>query len=52
MYVISFSKTYLKSVYVPVDEEYLTFPEDAYYLSKICNEQTTATFNRRSEFKL
>ena len=46
-YGIVFSKHNLEPKYVPIDEEHPQLPEDCYGLSKIVNEKTADTINRR-----
>ncbi|WP_077624522.1 NAD-dependent epimerase/dehydratase family protein [Sediminibacillus massiliensis] len=47
-YGICFAKSPLEPQYVPIDEEHPQLPEDSYGLSKIVNEKTAESFNRRT----
>lgn len=47
-YGIVFAVNRLSPQYVPVDEEHPQLPQDSYGLSKIVNESTADTFNRKS----
>lgn len=51
-YGIVFSKNGLTPKYVPLDEEHPQLPEDSYGLSKIVNEQTADTINRRTGMQI
>ncbi|GAB3668262.1 NAD(P)-dependent oxidoreductase [Nocardioides korecus] len=47
-YGICFAQGERKPVYVPVDEEHPTVPEDAYAMSKVAGEVTARSFQRRT----
>ena len=47
-YGICFAKGERKPEYLPVDEEHPTVPEDAYAISKVANEVTGRSFQRRT----
>ncbi|NNL17609.1 MAG: NAD(P)-dependent oxidoreductase [Boseongicola sp.] len=47
-YGICFSDGQRKPDYLPVDEEHATLPEDSYAMSKVANEVTAKSFQRRS----
>ena len=47
-YGICFADGELKPNYVPIDEEHPTIPEDSYAMSKVVNEATAKSFQRRS----
>ncbi|WP_417720925.1 NAD-dependent epimerase/dehydratase family protein [Salipiger sp.] len=47
-YGICFADGERKPQYLPVDEEHPTVPEDAYAMSKVCNEATGRSFQARS----
>ena len=38
----------MKPDYIPVDEDHPTVPQDSYAMSKVCNEVTARSFQRRS----
>jgi len=47
-YGICFADGVRKPEYIPVDEEHPTVPEDSYAMSKVVNEATARSFQRRS----
>ena len=47
-YGICFADGELKPNYLPIDEEHPTIPEDSYGMSKVVNEATAKSFQRRS----
>ncbi len=47
-YGICFAQGERKPLYVPVDEEHPTVPEDSYAMSKVANEVTARSFQARS----
>ena len=47
-YGICFAEGELKPNYLPIDEEHPTIPEDSYAMSKVVNEATAKSFQRRS----
>lgn len=47
-YGVCFSDHDRKPEYLPVDEEHPTIPEDSYAMSKVVNEVTARSFQRRS----
>lgn len=47
-YGVCFAQGERKPVYVPVDEEHPTVPEDSYATSKVANEVTARSFQARS----
>ena len=47
-YGICFAQGERKPLYVPVDEEHPTVPEDAYAMSKVAGEVTARSFQRRT----
>ena len=47
-YGVCFAQGERKPLYVPVDEEHPTVPEDAYATSKVANEVTARSFQRRT----
>lgn len=47
-YGICFADGKLKPNYLPIDEEHPTIPEDSYAMSKVVNEATAKSFQRRS----
>ena len=47
-YGICFADGELKPNYLPIDEEHPTIPEDSYAMSKVVNEATAKSFQRRS----
>ncbi|HEX7064974.1 MAG TPA: NAD(P)-dependent oxidoreductase [Bacillales bacterium] len=51
-YGIVFAVNRLSPKYVPVDEEHPQLPQDSYGLSKIVNESTADTFNRKTGMQI
>ncbi len=51
-YGVCFADGERKPEYVPIDEEHPTVPEDSYALSKVVNEATAKSFQRRSGFDI
>jgi nucleoside-diphosphate-sugar epimerase len=51
-YGICFADGIRKPDYIPVDEEHPVIPEDSYAMSKIVNEATARSFQRRSGFDI
>ena len=51
-YGICFADGERKPEYLPVDEAHPTIPEDSYAMSKVVNEATARSFQRRSGFDL
>lgn len=51
-YGVCFADGERKPEYLPVDEEHPTVPEDSYAMSKVCNEATGRSFQRRSGFDI
>jgi nucleoside-diphosphate-sugar epimerase len=51
-YGIVTSRQGLSPVYVPIDEDHPTLPEDAYGLSKICCEATADAIHRRTGMQI
>ncbi len=51
-YGICFADGERKPEYLPVDEEHPTLPEDSYAMSKVVNEATARSFQRRSGFDI
>ena len=51
-YGICFADGVRKPVYLPVDEEHPTVPEDTYAMSKVVNEATARSFQVRSGFDI
>ncbi len=51
-YGICFADGETKPDYLPVDEEHPTIPEDSYAMSKVANEITARSFQRRSGFDI
>ena len=47
-YGVCFADGERKPVYLPLDEDHPTFPEDSYGMSKVVNEVTAQGFQRRS----
>ncbi|MDP5275152.1 NAD-dependent epimerase/dehydratase family protein [Chengkuizengella axinellae] len=47
-YGMVFASEFFDPKYLPVDEEHPQLPEDSYGLSKVINEVTAQTFNRRT----
>ena len=47
-YGICFANGEVKPEYLPIDEEHPTIPEDSYAMSKVVNEATAKSFQRRS----
>lgn len=47
-YGICFSDGHRKPDYLPLDEDHPTLPEDSYAMSKVANEVTAKSFQRRS----
>lgn len=47
-YGICFASEFFEPKYLPIDEQHPQLPEDSYGLSKIVNELTAETFNRRT----
>lgn len=46
-YGVCFANGERKPDYLPIDEEHPTVPEDSYACSKVCNEATARSFQRR-----
>lgn len=46
-YGVCFADGERKPEYLPIDEEHPTIPEDSYATSKVCNEVTACSFQRR-----
>jgi nucleoside-diphosphate-sugar epimerase len=51
-YGVCFADGERKPEYLPVDEEHPTIPEDSYAISKVVNEATARSFQRRSGFDI
>jgi nucleoside-diphosphate-sugar epimerase len=51
-YGICFADGERKPLYLPVDEAHPTVPEDSYAMSKVVNEVTARSFQRRSGFDI
>lgn len=51
-YGICFADGERKPEYLPMDEEHPTVPEDSYAMSKVVNEATARSFQRRSGFDI
>lgn len=51
-YGICFADGERKPEYVPIDEAHPTVPEDSYAMSKVVNEATAQSFQRRSGFDI
>ena len=47
-YGVCFADGERKPDYLPIDEEHPVIPEDSYAMSKVCNEVTARSFQRRS----
>jgi nucleoside-diphosphate-sugar epimerase len=47
-YGMCFADGERKPEYLPIDEEHPVIPEDSYAMSKVCNEVTARSFQRRS----
>ncbi len=47
-YGVCFADGVRKPEYLPLDEDHPTVPEDSYAMSKVCNEATARSFQRRS----
>jgi nucleoside-diphosphate-sugar epimerase len=51
-YGVCFADGEMKPDYIPVDEDYDVCPEDSYATSKVVNERTARSFQRRSGFDI
>ena len=51
-YGICFAQGERRPLYVPVDEEHPTVPEDSYAMSKVANEVTARSFQARTGFDI
>ena len=51
-YGICFADGEIKPDYLPIDEDHPTLPEDSYAMSKVVNEATAKSFQRRSGFDI
>ncbi|GKX35247.1 MAG: nucleoside-diphosphate-sugar epimerase [Rhizobiaceae bacterium MnEN-MB40S] len=51
-YGVCFADGERKPEYLPIDEEHPTTPEDSYAMSKVVNEVTARSFQRRSGFDI
>ena len=51
-YGVCFADGERKPEYIPVDEEHPTIPEDSYAMSKVVNEATARSFQRRTGFDI
>lgn len=51
-YGVCFADGERKPEYLPIDEEHPTVPEDSYAMSKVANEVTARSFQRRSGFDI
>ena len=51
-YGVCFADGERKPEYVPVDEDHPTIPEDSYAMSKVVNEATARSFQRRTGFDI
>ena len=51
-YGICFADGERKPAYIPIDEAHPTVPEDSYAMSKVVNEATAKSFQRRSGFDI
>ncbi len=51
-YGVCFADGERKPEYLPVDEDHPTVPEDSYAMSKVVNEATARSFQRRSGFDI
>ncbi|MBP1804764.1 NAD-dependent epimerase/dehydratase family protein [Rubellimicrobium aerolatum] len=47
-YGVCFAQGEVRPLYIPVDEEHPTVPQDAYAMSKVCNEATARSFQART----
>lgn len=52
VYGVCFADGERKPDYLPIDEEHPTIPEDSYAMSKVVNEVTARSFQRRSGFDI
>ena len=51
-YGICFADGEVKPEYLPIDEDHPTVPEDSYAMSKVVNEATAKSFQRRSKIDI
>ena len=51
-YGICFADGEVKPEYLPIDEEHPTVPEDSYAMSKVVNEATAKSFQRRNNIDI
>ena len=51
-YGVCFADGERKPEYLPIDEDHPTIPEDSYAMSKVANEVTARSFQRRSGFDI
>jgi nucleoside-diphosphate-sugar epimerase len=51
-YGVCFADGEVRPEYIPVDEEHPTVPQDAYAMSKVCNEATARSFQARTGFDI
>ena len=51
-YGICFADGEVKPDYIPIDEEHPTIPEDSYAMSKVVNEATAKSFQRRKNIDI
>lgn len=51
-YGVCFADGEAKPSYIPIDEDHPTVPEDSYAMSKVVNEVTARSFQRRSGFDI
>lgn len=51
-YGVCFANGERKPEYLPLDEEHPVVPEDSYAMSKVCNEVTARSFQRRTGFDI
>jgi nucleoside-diphosphate-sugar epimerase len=51
-YGVCFADGERKPEYIPVDEDHPTIPEDSYAMSKVVNEATARSFQRRTGFDI
>ncbi|SMX40177.1 NAD-dependent epimerase/dehydratase family protein [Maliponia aquimaris] len=51
-YGVCFANGERKPDYLPIDEDHPTVPEDSYAMSKVCNEATARSFQRRTGFDI
>ena len=51
-YGVCFADGERKPEYIPVDEDHPTMPEDSYAMSKVVNEATARSFQRRTGFDI